>query len=215
MKKLSLLCVLLLSALSTMAQNAPKEFCYLEDIERGWGTKPINNVVNGSIGVLMERFDQTWPTWMGHAVRNTMEKGLTKEVLEDETELTVIADGKNGYVSVGDLGTDGEYMSACVWKRSNGHRLFAVLLGDPTDPFIEFVCFYDYDPQKKLLTPEPNVLKFRKWTTREPYYVRLPRVGKGLIIEDWGKDGPLEHTFRWDGMKPVLSKTVPLKLHDD
>jgi hypothetical protein len=40
-------------------------------------------------------------------------------------------------------------------------------------------------------------------------------VGKGLIIEDWGKDGPLEHTFRWDGMKPVLSKTVPLKLHDD
>ena len=198
-----------------MAQNIPAKFCPLEDIERGWGTKPIDNVVNGSIGILLERFDQTWPTWMGKAARETMEKGLTEEVLEEETELKVIADGANGYVEVSDAGTDGEYMSACVWKRSNGHRLFAVRLGDPTDPFIEFVCFYDYHPQKKTLTPEPNVLNFRKWTTREPYYCLLPRVGKNLIIDDWGKDGPVQHTFIWDGMKPVYSKTVPLKLHDE
>ena len=40
-------------------------------------------------------------------------------------------------------------MQACVWQRSNGHRLFAVVIGQPVNPEIEFICFYDYDPQKR------------------------------------------------------------------
>ena len=215
MRRTATILLFLVLGLIVHAQDLQIKTCSLEEIEKGWKTKTIDKVINGSLGIMLERFDQTWPTWMGGAVRRTMEKGLVKEVLEEETALTVIADAKNGYASVSDAGTDGEYMSACVWKRQNGHRLLAVCLGDPTDPFIEFICFYDYDPQKKVLTPEPDVLSgFRKWTTREPYYCRLPRVGKNLIIDDWGKDGPLRHTFTWDGMKPVLSKTEPLTDED-
>lgn len=215
MRRIATILLFFVLGLIVHAQDLQIKTCSLEEIEKGWKTKAIDKVINGSLGIMLERFDQTWPTWMGGAVRRTMEKGLVKEVLEEETALTVIADAKNGYASVSDAGTDGEYMSACVWKRQNGHRLLAVCLGDPTDPFIEFICFYDYDPQKKVLTPEPDVLSgFRKWTTREPYYCRLPRVGKNLIIDDWGKDGPLRHTFTWDGMKPVLSKTEPLTDED-
>jgi hypothetical protein len=126
----------------------------LEDIAKRWAEKPINNVVNGSLGIMLERFDQTWPTWMGTAIRDAMEKGESKVVLDEETDLTVTIDSKNGYVEVGDAGTDGESMSACYWNRSNGHKLLAVHMSDPTDPFIELVCFYDYDPQKKALIPE-------------------------------------------------------------
>ena len=166
---------------------------------------------------MMERFDQTWPTGMGGAIRNTMEKGLAKEVLDEETGLTVIVDTKNGYVEIDDAGTDGAYMSACYWNRSNGHKLFAVRLGKPTDPCIEFVCFYDYDAQKKTLTPEPDILKGYRWGERKEFtqlIYHLPKQGKEVTVDEWGEDGPLQHVFRWDGMKPVYAGTEPLEFDD-
>lgn len=203
---------------SIMAQNMRAEYASLEDINKGWSTKTISNVINGSLGIMLERFDQTWPTWMVEAVRNTMEKGLDKEVLEPETDLTVTVDSKNGFVSLGDGGTDGPYMSACYWNRSNGHRLLAVLLGKPTDPCIEILCTYDYDPQKKTLTPEPDILKGYRWGDKGPYnqiFCQLPKKGKNVLVSDWsGDDGPVQHIFTWDGMKPVYSKTEPLNPND-
>lgn len=209
----------LMAAMAMQAQDDRNfESTPLQVIDKGWKTKTIDNVINGSLGIMLERFDQTWPTWMVGAVRETMEKGLDKQVLDEETELTVTVDSKNGYVSVGDGGTDGEYMSVCYWKRSNGHRLLAVLLGKPTDPCIEVLCTYDYDPQKKTLTPEPDILKGYRWGDRGEYtqiFCHLPRKGKNIVVDDWGgKDGPVKHTFTWNGMKPVFSKTEPLDIDD-
>ena len=199
------------SVFSAFAQNQNTS---LEDINAGWSRKTISNVVNGSLGIMLERFDQTWPTWMVGEVRNAMEQGLSEAVLDKETDLTVTVDSKNGYVSVGDGGTDGEYMSACYWNRSTGHKLLAVLLGKPTDPCIEVLCTYDYDPQKKCLTPEPAILKGYRWSDKKEYaqlFCRLPKQGKNVVVEEWGEDGPLKHTFTWDGMKPVFSKTESLE----
>ena len=216
MKKLSFAIMLLLIVAGTnvFAQKNTD----LEDLNKEWATKPIDNVINGSLGIMLERFDQTWPTWMVGAVRNTMEKGLEKEVLDKETCLTVTIDTKNGYVNVGDGGTDGEYMSACYWNRSNGHKLLAVLVGKPTDPCIEVLCTYDYDPQKKMLTPEPDILKGYRWGDKGEYkqiFCNLPKKGKNITVDDWsGDDGPVRHTFTWDGMKPVYSKTEPYEYND-
>ncbi len=199
------------------AQELAFESTPLETIDKGWKTKPIDNVINGSLGIMLERFDQTWPTWMVGAVRNTMEKGLDKWVLDDETALTVTIDSKNGFVSVGDGGTDGEYMSACYWNRSNGHRLLAVLVGKPTDPCIEVLCTYDYDPQRKMLVPEPDILKGYRWEDRKDYtqlFCQLPKKGKDVLVTEWGNDGPVRHTFTWDGMKPVYSKSEPFEFDD-
>ena len=220
MKRVSLILTMgFLSVFSVLAQDMRFESTPLEVINKGWTSKSIDNVINGSFGIMLERFDQTWPTWMVGAVRNTMEKGLDKEVLEEETSLTIIIDSKNGYASVGDGGTDGEYMSACYWNRSNGHKLLAVLLGKPTDPCIEVLCTYDYDPQKKTLTPEPDILKGYRWGDRGEYkqiFCNLPKTGKNVTVQDWGgDDGPVVHTFTWDGMKPVYAKTEPLELDDD
>lgn len=163
MKKLASILLLLVMTMTAQAQEASFETTPLEVIDKGWSTKTIDNVINGSLGIMLERFDQTWPTWMVGAVRETMEKGLDKQVLDEETDLTVSIDSKNGFVSVGDGGTDGEYMSACYWNRPNGHKLLAVLVGKPTDPCIEVLCTYDYDPQKKALIPEPSILKGYRW----------------------------------------------------
>ena len=123
MKKLIVLTVVLMAGLKGLAQDKHFESCPLTVIEEGWKTKPIDNVINGSLGIMLESFDKTWPTWMMGEVRDAMEKGLSKVVLDEETDLTVTIDAKNGYVSVDDAGTDGEYMEACVWNRSNGHKL--------------------------------------------------------------------------------------------
>ena len=211
--------VLLAVSLSAFAQFPQYKNTPLEDIDRGWASKPISGVTNGNLSTMLERFDQTWPTWMVGMVRDLMKKGQTKSVSSDETQLTVLADTKNGYFSVGDNGTDGEYLSGCMWNRSNGHRLLAVCLGKPTDPCIEIVCFYDYDPAKKTLTPEPDILKGYRWHDRKEYsqiFCRLPRKGKNVEVDDWsGNDGPVKHTFVWDGMKPVYSKTEPLATDEE
>ena len=214
MRRISSIFLLFVTVLTAQAQKNTS----LEDINKGWGAKTINNVINGSFGIMLERFDQTWPTWMVGAVRQTMEKGLAEEVLDEETELTVTVDTKNGFVSVGDAGTDGAYMSACYWNRPNGHKLLAVLLGKPTDPCIEVLCTYDYDPQKKTLIPEPSILKGYRWGDKGEFnqiLCDLPRTGKNIKVEDWsGEEGPVVHTFTWDGTKPVYAKTEPLEYDD-
>ena len=217
MRKIPIVLLLFVLSMTALAQERQFECTPLEVINQGWKTKTIDNVINGSFGIMLERFDQTWPTWMMGEVRNAMEKGLSKVVLEEETSLTVTVDSKNGYVEVNDGGTDGEYMSGCYWNRSNGHKLLAVLLGKPTDPCIEVLCTYDYDPQKKTLTPEPDILKGYRWGDRKEYtqiFCKLPKVGKNVIVEEWGNEGPVQHTFTWDGMKPVYAKTEPLAYDD-
>ena len=206
-----------LSLLASLAQELNFNGTPIEDIEKGWSGKAIGNVVNGSLGIMLERFDQTWPTWMVREVRDAMEKGLSTVVLEEETSLTVTVDAKNGYAEVADGGTDGEYMEACYWNRPNGHKLFAVHLGKPTDPFIDFVCFYDYDPAKKSLVPEPEILKGYRWRDRKgntQLFCRLPKVGKNVVVEEWGDNGPVRHSFTWNGMKPVYANTEPLIFDD-
>ena len=52
MQKKSLLTVLLLLCLSLGSAWA-QETVSLEEIEKGWKTKPIDNVANGSFGVML------------------------------------------------------------------------------------------------------------------------------------------------------------------
>lgn len=211
MKRLLFLFIMPALALTMQAQDDRSfESCPLEVIAENWKNKTIEHVVNGSLGIMLEAFDKTWPTYVVAEARDVMEKGLEKYVdPNDETERTVINDAKNGYVEVSDAGTDSEYMSACVWNRSNGHRLFAVEIGKPTDPDINFVCFYDYDEYTWMLRPEPNILVgvpplIREW---QRSYV-LPRKGKDMMIVDYGSGVKRTHYLKWNGMKPVYRNTV-------
>ena len=114
MKKKLLTIVTLMLACTMMAQENESETISLEDIEKNWATKTIDNVINGSIGIMLESFDMAWPTWMVGAVRETMEQGLDKAVLDPETGLTVTVDAKNDFVALQDDGTDGAYSAHAV-----------------------------------------------------------------------------------------------------
>lgn len=94
MKKLLMIVTVLIACTFVQAQDRRFESCPLEVISDGWKIKTIDNVINGSLGIMLERFDQTWPTWMVGQVRDAMEKGLSKVVLDEETSLKVTVDAK-------------------------------------------------------------------------------------------------------------------------
>lgn len=178
----------------------------IQTIKMGWKSKVITNVPTAGLGVMLERFDQTWPTSVGADVCQVMMTGAEEMVLDRNTGYKVINDAKNGYVETSDMGSDRQRMQACVWRRSNGHRLFAVVLSQPVNPEIEIICFYDYDPQRKMLTPEPKAIgEWMDITEKGDYSFTLPRVGKELLIFD--SNDQLMHHFKWNGMRPVYDRS--------
>jgi hypothetical protein len=78
-------------------------------------------------------------------------------------------------------------------------------------PGIHFVCFYDYDPNKHTLTPEPQIIDGFRTKENTKFYYDLPEVGKEFRISEFGERGHYIHTFKWDGMKPVLSQSEKIE----
>ena len=125
----------------------------IDEIRAGWAKKTITGVKDGNILTLLTAFNKTWRTvpateLLAHPVSN--------ENYEDA--YAIVVDRPNGYVSAAELGDDGEDIEACVWKRSNGHKLFAVVYtryhGLTPHPI---ALFYDYDAAKGSLTPDFDV----------------------------------------------------------
>ncbi|MBR1463837.1 MAG: right-handed parallel beta-helix repeat-containing protein [Prevotella sp.] len=185
----------------------------IQTIEAGWTTKVITHVSSGSLGTMLQRFNETWPTpSVGEAVQ-AIRSGYANQ--DPEAGRIVINDARNGYIRVydEDARSENQYMSACVWNRSNKHRLLAVVIGQPYVPGKEIICFYDYDPQKQTLTPESAILSGWKPRFSNSFVAyRLPRVGKELlIVEQQAYEELCTHHFRWSGMRPVFDFTDPEK----
>ena len=176
----------------------------LEAIAKQWGDKVITLDNGGqapNIEQLVEAFNKTWPT--------AASKGKTT------------TDTTNGY-STSEV--EGQTMTACFWKRNNGHRLFAVNLSQPIEPTINTLMFYDYDPTKGTLTPEKSpVLDFKPGFEGNIVEYNLPQKGKDIVIKefvpDWEKY--IKHTYSFDGTKHNFARTdiddyaKMKKLYDD
>ena len=93
-----------------------------DEIRTGWAKKTITGVKSGNILPLLTAFNNTWRTAPATAIL----KDGTNPAAQDN-EYHFVVDTPNGFVSAGELGDDGEDLQACVWKRSNGHKLFAVV----------------------------------------------------------------------------------------
>lgn len=188
----------------------------IETIKKKWDTKVISNVPTAGLAIMLERFDMTWPTAAVGDVCQVMQMGVSKKVLDPDDGYTVEVDAKNGYVESYTAGSDRQTMSACVWRRSNGHRLFAVVVSQPVDPEIEIACFYDYDPQKHTLTPEPEILDNIRplFPTAYMSFV-LPKTGKDLIVIEYSSGFTYKRIYKWNGMVPVYDRTEKEALDED
>ena len=126
---------------------------------------------------------------------------------EGEGDYDIVVDSPNGYVSAFELGDDGESFSACVWKRNNGHRLFAFVFQKMHGLSIsQIILFYDYDPDEGTLIPEYNELS--KFTpsfndSYHPITYLLPRKGKDIVVNEYFMNwySSIRHIYKWDGME--------------
>ncbi len=177
-------------------------------VTKGWAARPIK-VKNGGqkpdIVTLTKAFNKVWNVEVVKGVLSMAADPKFTRAVDPEYDSETIVDRKNGYLCEDSGGTDSDYMEACVWRRNNGHRLFAIRMGGPTDPEIEVVCFYDYDPTTEMLTPEAGPADTFK-PTEEYYSYHLPQKGKDFIISEFlmnEEDTTLEHVYTWDGQKHV------------
>lgn len=184
-------------------------------VGKGWATRPIKVKGGGKapgVVTLTKAFNDVWKVYVVSGILKQAQDPKFTYKSDPEYDSEDIVDRKNGYMGVDSGGTDSDYMESCVWRCDNGHRLFAIRMGGPTDPEIEVVCFYDYDPETETMTPvESPVDTFKP---KEEYYsYSLPRKGKDFIITEYilSDDSNLQHIYTFDGQKHVYSHDRVIK----
>ena len=178
----------------------------LDPIQKQWTTKNIKVSGGANILQLVSAFQQAWPTYSG---RELLKFSKSKVPYDNADK---IVDIKNGYVLYSEDSPDAEsdeIMSACVWNRQNGHKLFAITFSRMTPSELVFICFYDYDPKTLTLVPEKSLANL--FTPAFPSYrhrYSLPQNGKSLEINEYYGALTIKHTYSWDGMKPARPQTA-------
>jgi len=186
----------------TQAQVQEEDVRTLDDVARLWQHKEIkvkSLTAKPTITSLVKSFNKMLPTTIGNELDKWIDHPKTFPGNENEEYLVV--DRPNGYVSFWKDG-DGPYMSACMWRRSDGHFLLAYRLGQPGETHDEFVCFYDYNPIDKMLSPDSDPLAGFKPSFDNTYVtIELPRKGKTIIVDEyipnWQRS--LNHLYEYDG----------------
>ena len=191
--------LLLFAALTLHAQDN-----YVSEVRDSWAEKTITGVGGGDVITLAKAFHRAFPTRAARkmfAVTKQRVPGGGGQTYEDVAK-------KNGFMDYADDVTDEENVhpeaiEVCVWKRSNGHRLFAVNLNS-LEFDIHALCFYDYNPQTHVLKPEKELADQIVPKNSDNYYISLPRTGKEIHINEYVGEQVNSYTYGWDGMKPVL-----------
>ncbi len=170
------------------------------DVEKYWQQRTIQVKGDKSdIVALFEAFNNQWPTVEGNSI---VQKTNPQLVHGDFIEGKVTIDRTNGFVESPWSEKEGQgVVSACVWNRKNGHKLFAVNLGKARNDMGEFVCFYDYDPAAKTLTPEESPVKKEHllFPDKAIELYRLPQEGKVLEVEERGGLIFFDAIYTFDG----------------
>ena len=176
----------------------------------GWADKTIQ-VPNGGqapgIVTLTKAFNSVWPTYVVKGILKSATNPNFTEMKDDECGGGTVVDRRNGYLSESAGACDGDNMEACVWKRDNGHRLFAIQVSSSCDPDFSVICFYDYDPATQTLTPESSPVDTYQPKEGRDYWFSLPRHGKDFIITEMIHNDQvnLSSIYKFDGMKHVYS----------
>ena len=181
---------------------------YTWNLQENIKDKPIN-VPNGGntpdIVVLLTAFNAAYPTYdVSYLINLAKDPKFTRSE-ENEYGGYDVIDRKNGYVGT-DItsGADGSYMDAAVWRRNDGHRLLILHFGQPTDPEIDYVICYDYDPAKQQMTLDKTEAEALKplWPTNKQFF-HLPQQGKDIEVREWSRTWwwDLNVTYTWNGQQ--------------
>ena len=181
------------------------------EVNSQWRTKKISVKDGGQtpdVVTLLRAFHQALPTWAvsqvlkqaDHPAKGTRQSG-TAAIWdgEEEDDYRILIDRRNGYADLASQ-TDIDQTAASVWRKDNGHRIFALSLfqqhGNPQN----VLCWYDYDPQTQTMTPEKSPLDDFKPSTKGAFVAyELPMTGTDFnIIEYYPSLPAITHVYKWN-----------------
>ena len=179
------------------------------EISSEWRQKTIS-VKNGGqtpdVVTLLKAFHQALPSWVvgevlkqaEHPAPTTRQSG-TAFIFDSEDDYRILIDRRNGYVDLASE-TDISQMEACVWRKDNGHRIFAVSLFVQHDAVQNLLCWYDYDPTTQTMKPERSPLDdFKPAVPKAQLGWALPRKGTDFTIYEYYPGLPtISHVYKWD-----------------
>ena len=190
------------------------------DVNNEWRSKTIA-VKNGGqtpdVMTLLKAYHKALPTWVvGEVLKQNARpaKGTRYDgsamIWEDDGEgdFRILIDSKNGYADLSSQ-TDIDQMSCGVWRKKNGHRIFAISLYEQHDPVQHLLCWYDYDPQTQTMKAAESPLD----SYRKPYESvetgwDLPMHGTDFIIREYAPLLPtIQQVYQWDGESFHHAKT--------
>ena len=216
MKQTLLTILLAVLSLTVTAQTQLQ----VDQLHAAWLTKTITGVKGGDIIQLAEAFNKTYPSKSltnlldyvhankSYDQRFVVEVDRSNGWLQLQEAILSSSDGEEDLVISDD--PDAESVEACVWKRSNGHRLFAISFRQRSSMVKTFVAFFDYNATTQTLTPEKSLLHlFKPLFPANDVVIKLPHEGKELVITEDFPDGvycPIHHIYDWDGMCPANEK---------
>ena len=204
-----LICIIVLIAFigSNSAQNTLDN----SEVNSQWRTKKISVKDGGQtpdVVTLLRAFHQALPTWAvsqvlkqaDHPAKGTRQSG-TAAIWdgEEEDDYRILIDRRNGYADLASQ-TDIDQTAASVWRKDNGHRIFALSLfqqhGNPQN----VLCWYDYDPQTQTMTPEKSPLDDFKPSAKGAFVAyELPMTGTEFnIIEYYPSLPAITHVYKWN-----------------
>lgn len=203
--------IISLIMLTTAANMAAQDFLNNSEINRQWRQKTIS-VKNGGqtpdVVTLLRAFHQTLPAWVvgevlkqaDHPAKGTRQSG-TASIWdgEEDDDYRILIDKKNGYVDL-ESETDINQMMACVWRKANGHRIFAVSLYEQHEMPQNLLCWYDYDPATQMMKPERSPLDdFKPVSPGATVTWDLPMKGTDFLIREYYPGLPsITHVYHWD-----------------
>ena len=181
------------------------------EVNNQWRTKKISVKDGGQtpdVVTLLRAFHQALPTWAvsqvlkqaDHPAKGTRQSG-TAAIWdgEEEDDYRILIDRRNGYADLASQ-TDIDQTAASVWRKDNGHRIFALSLfqqhGNPQN----VLCWYDYDPQTQTMTPEKSPLDDFKPSAKGAFVAyELPMTGTDFnIIEYYPSLPAITHVYKWN-----------------
>ena len=203
--------IISLIMLTIAANMAAQDFLSNSEINSQWRQKTIS-VKNGGqtpdVVTLLRAFHQTLPAWVvgevlkqaDHPAKGTRQSGTASiwDGKEDD-DYRILIDKKNGYVDL-ESETDISQMMACVWRKANGHRIFAVSLYEQHDAVQNQLCWYDYDPATQTMKPERSPLDdFKPVSPGATVTWDLPMKGTDFLIREYYPGLPsITHVYHWD-----------------
>ena len=204
-----LICIMVLMAFA--GSSSAQKTLDNSEVNSQWRTKKISVKDGGQtpdVVTLLRAFHQALPTWAvsqvlkqaDHPAKGTRQSG-TAAIWdgEEEDDYRILIDRRNGYADLASQ-TDIDQTAASVWRKDNGHRIFALSLfqqhGNPQN----VLCWYDYDPQTQTMTPEKSPLDDFKPSAKGAFVAyELPMTGTDFnIIEYYSSLPAITHVYKWN-----------------